>query len=237
MALPRHDLSRYVDAAILDPAVTARQVKAYCKLAVQLGCAGVCVLPGRLELAATALAGSRTRVIGVVGFPLGGDFQEAKTWTAMRAIELGATELDMVWDLGSFLDDEYKKVENDIKGVINNATQAALAMNKPRPVVKVILECGALKEEQMVAGAQLVAKAGAHFVKTGTGMGPSAVPATVAQVKILRECLPLTVSVKAAGGIRSREEANALLAAGADRLGISDLDTVLGPIQGIEKDT
>lgn len=230
MALLRNELARYIDAALLDPSATAIQVEAFCIEAAQRACAGVCVLPIRIELAARLLAGKHCRVIGVMGFPLGGDLTETKVLAARRAIEQGATELDLVWNLGRFLDNDQPAVLNDLEAVIDGAGQTAESLGRPRPVVKVILECSALDEKQMVAGAQLAAKAGAHFVKTGTGMGPKAAPATVDQVRLLREALPFSVSVKAAGGIQSPEKAEALLKAGADRLGVSSLTAVLGPI-------
>jgi len=232
MVPPRKDLAKFVDAALLDPSATAKQVEAFCTKVARLGCAGACVLPHRLELAARLLSNTRVRLVGVVGFPLGSDLPEVKAMMARRAIEQGATELDLVWNLGHFLDGETTAVFADIEGVIKAAGAVAESRNQPRPVVKVILECGALTEEQMVEGAKLVAKVGAHFVKTGTGMGPAASPVTVEQVRLLRETLPFSVSVKAAGGIKTTEQAEALLKAGADRLGISKLEAVLGPKVG-----
>jgi len=229
MTLPRNDLARYVDAALLDPSATTDQVEAFCLEAAQRGCAGVCVLPDRVELAAHLLADQHSRVVGVAGFPLGSDLTEIKCQTARRAVEQGATELDVVWNLGRFLDGDHLAVNADIQAVIGTAGDAAERLGRSRPVVKVILECGALDEEQMVEGARLVAEAGAHFVKTGTGIGPGAAPATVEQVRLLRETLPFSISVKAAGGIKDPQQAEALLKAGADRLGVSRLKEVLGP--------
>lgn len=230
MVLPRNDLARYVDAALLEPSATAAGVETFCLEAAQRGCAGVCVLPHRVKLASGVLAGKRSRVVGVVGFPLGADLTEIKVLSARRAIEQGATELDLVWNLGRFLDGDTATVSAEIQTVIEEAGKAAEGQGRPRPVVKVILECGALDEEQMIAGARLAAEAGAHFVKTGTGIGPNATPATPEQVRLLRECLPFSVSVKAAGGIKNPEQAEILLKAGADRLGVSRLEAVLGPL-------
>lgn len=230
MALPGIDLPQYVDATLLDPRATKNTIAGFCQLVQGYGCAGICVLPDRVAQAAKWLKNSPVRIVTVIGFPLGAESQEVKALAAQEAIKAGATELDMVWNLGRYLEGDFEAVITDIEAVIEAGNETALELEKAKPVVKVILECGTLSKEQMLGGAQLVTQTGAHYLKTGTGMSPASEPVTVEQVRLLRKALPHSVSVKAAGGIDNREKAEALLKAGADRLGISRIELVLGPL-------
>jgi deoxyribose-phosphate aldolase len=145
----------------------------------------------------------------VIGFPSGAHTTFSKVAEAIDAYARGAVELDMVIDIGALRNGEYEDVYDDIKAVVD-ATPA---------IVKVILENAYLTKEQIVKGCQLAEKAGAHFVKTSTGFAPSG--ATAEDIKLMRETVSEKVHVKAAGGVSTRADVEAMVAAGADRVGVS----------------
>ncbi len=183
-----------------------------CELGRRLGVATVCVQPCWVEIAAEVLDGSGVGVSSVVGFPLGATITEAKLMEAMALFEHGVSELDMVMNVGWFKTGLRDEVADEI-GVVHVVCQAA---GVP---LKVILETAYLTDDEKREAAVLAAQAGAEFVKTSTGFGPAG--ATVEDVRLLREAVPENVGVKAAGGIRTAEQALAMLKAGASRIGTS----------------
>jgi deoxyribose-phosphate aldolase len=202
------DLARYIDHTLLDPCATAADVRRLCDEARRYGFAAVCVASSRVALARGCLRGSAVKVAAVVGFPHGNGLPEAKACEARAAVRLGADEIDMVLNLGALKDGDWESVHDDIRGVVE-------AAGVP---VKVILEAGALTQEEKIAAAAIARISGAAFVKTSTGFGPGG--ATLADVRLLRRAAG-ALGVKASGGIRSAREARVLLDAGADRLGTS----------------
>ena len=201
-----------IDHSVLRPDATREDVIVGCELGRKLGVATVCVQPCWAEMAAEILNDSDVGVSSVVGFPLGATITEAKLMEAMALFEQGVAELDMVMNIGWFKTGLRDEVADEI-GVVHVVCKAA---NVP---LKVILETAYLTDEEKREAAHLAVEAGAEFVKTSTGFGPAG--ATVEDVRLLRAAVPDSVGVKAAGGIRTAEQALAMLEAGASRIGTS----------------
>ena len=216
----RAELTRTIDHTLLKPEATAAQVEQLCAECREYGFAAACVNPRWVALCAERLAGSDTAVATVAGFPLGASDPGAKADEARRAVMQGAREVDMVVSLGDLLVGDRRAVVRDIAGVVDAAKGA-----DDRAIVKVILETRALTDEQIVLGCRCVAEGQADYVKTSTGFHPAG-GATVAHVTLLRRhAAPLKEN--AAGGLRALPAALAMLAAGADRLGMSASVAVL----------
>lgn len=208
------ELAPKIDHTILKPEATEAQIAALCDEAREHGFAAVCVNPCWVELCARRLSGGAPMVCTVAGFPLGASTSAAKAFEARQAVEQGALEVDMVVNLGALLDGAADLVSRDIAAVVE-ATKRADA----RAAVKVILETRALTDAQIIAGCAACKSAGADFVKTSTGFHANG-GATVEHVALLRQHAA-GMRVKAAGGIRDLKTALAMVAAGADRLGMS----------------
>jgi len=205
-----------IDHAVLAPDATRADVLAGCALAAELGVAGVCVQPWWVEVAAQALAGSGVVCGTVAGFPLGANTSAVKMVEAIGAFRAGAQEVDMVLAITALKSGDYDAVHADVAGVVDAARGSA---TNGAPVVKVILEMCYLTDDEKRIAAALAIEAGANFVKTSTGLGPHG--ATVEDVALLRALAPPHVGVKAAGGIRTLAQAQAMVAAGATRIGTS----------------
>jgi len=203
------DFARCIEATLLGAAATALEVEALCREAVQRDFAAVCVSPCRVAEALDHVAGTPVRVVTVAGFPLGSQTVRAKVAEVGEAFEAGAHEVDLVFNLGLFLDGRLTAVSAELR----EARRAAAG------VLKVILETGALEPAKVREAAALAVGAGADYLKTSTGFGPTG--ARIPDVRLLRQVAGSRCGVKAAGGIRSYEQAEALLAAGADRIGTS----------------
>jgi len=198
-----------IDHTLLKPEATAEQIDALCHEAIQYGFASVCVNPHWVPRAVSALAGHDVPVCSVAGFPLGANLPEVKARETAVAVEEGAGEIDMVLQIGALKSKDYRLVSEDIRGVVE-------AAGVP---VKVILETALLTDEEKIKACALAQAAGAAFVKTSTGFGPSG--ATVDDVRLMREVVGEDVQVKAAGGIKNYDIAQAMIEAGADRIGAS----------------
>lgn len=211
------DFAGKIDHTILKPEATASQIDQLCDEAVEHGFAAICVNPVWTRRCVQRLSraiGRKPAVCTVSGFPLGASLPEIKAEEARRAIEQGAIEVDMVVQLGELIAGERAAVVADIAAVVEACKRA-----NARSIVKVILETRALTDEQIILGCRCVAEAQADYVKTSTGFHPNG-GATVEHVALLRKhAAPL--KVKAAGGIRDLAAALKMLAAGADRLGMS----------------
>lgn len=206
------DLARYIDHTLLKPEATPADVDRLCDEALEYGFAAVCVNPVWVRRAARKLRGSGVTVASVVGFPLGASTPQVKALEARRALRDGAREIDMVLNVGALKGGELDLVERDVRGV-SDACREVGALNK------VILETAYLTDEEKVLASRLAKRAKAHYVKTSTGFGPAG--ATVFDVALMREAVGSELGVKAAGGIRSAEEAREMIAAGATRIGAS----------------
>lgn len=204
-------LASLIDHTLLKPDGTREQIEELCREAAQFCFASVCVNPVWVPLAAEILRGTGVKVCTVIGFPSGAHAPDVKAYETRRAVEQGAQEVDMVINIGALKSKDYALVEHDIHSVVQAAGRET--------VVKVILETSLLTRDEKVMGATLAKAAGADFVKTSTGFAGGG--ATVEDVKLLRETVGPEIGVKASGGIRSKEDAEAMVKAGADRLGAS----------------
>ena len=212
--MKRAELAALIDHTKLGPVVLPAQVEALCREAAEHGFASVCIPAHRVAQARRLLAGTSVKVCTVIGFPHGAHAPEVKAFEARRAIEDGAQELDMVVDVSALKAGDHRAVLADIQAVC----QAAQA-GPERACVKVILEMALLEREEKVAGCILAVAAGADYVKTSTGFGPGG--ATVEDVALMRQTVGPEVGVKAAGGIKTPQDAQAMVDAGATRLGAS----------------
>ncbi|HMQ30958.1 MAG TPA: deoxyribose-phosphate aldolase [Chloroflexaceae bacterium] len=201
-----------IDHTLLKPDATPEQVAALCDEAARYRFASVCVNPTFVPQCARRLAGTPVAVCTVIGFPLGATTTKAKVFEATQAAANGATELDMVIAIGRLKAGELREVAEDIAAVVE-AGHAAGAL------VKVIVETALLSDEEKVAACLLAARAGADFVKTSTGFAGGG--ATAADIALMRRAVGPELGVKASGGVRSLADAQAMVAAGADRIGAS----------------
>jgi deoxyribose-phosphate aldolase len=201
-----------IDHTLLKPDASQDQIAQLCYEARKYQFASVCVNPTHVKLAAQLLKGSGVDVCTVVGFPLGATPPTVKAFETQQAIRDGATEIDMVINIGALKSKDYKAVHEDIGAVV----RAAHAANV---LVKVIIEAALLTDEEKVIASQLSKTADADYVKTSTGFGPGG--ATVADVALMRRVIGPEMGVKAAGGVKNYEDAQAMIAAGATRIGAS----------------
>jgi deoxyribose-phosphate aldolase len=204
-------LARHIDHTLLKPEASQDQIEKLCREAREHGFATVCVNPCWVRLCANLLAGSETAVCTVAGFPLGATPPEVKAFEAARAVADGATEVDMVMNVGALKSRDHRLVARDVAAVVEAC--------HPTARVKVIIEAALLTDDEKVKACVLARAAGADYVKTSTGFGPGG--ATVADVALMRRVVGPGMGVKAAGGVRDLSSAKAMLEAGADRIGAS----------------
>ena len=210
----REQLAMMIDHSLLHPNLTADEIRRGCQDAIEFGFAAVVVNPAHVPVTARALKGSPVKACSVVSFPFGLSTTEAKVLETRKALAEGAEEIDMVMNFSALRSGQTELVLNDIEGVVDEAERTS-----KRIVVKVILENCYLSQAEKERACQLVVKAGADFVKTSTGFGKSG--ATVEDVQLMRKTVGPKFGVKAAGGIRTLEQALQMIEAGADRIGTS----------------
>jgi deoxyribose-phosphate aldolase len=206
------EVAGLIDHTLLKPDATADEIRKLCAEAAEFQFATVCVNPTWVAYCARLLRGSRVGVCSVVGFPLGATTVDVKQYETRRAIFDGAREIDMVINVGALKSGDLRLVEQDIEAVTGPCRQHGV-------VSKVIIEAALLTEEEKVTASTLTKAAGADFVKTSTGFGPGG--ATVADVALMRRVVGDTIGVKAAGGVRDLAQMQAMVAAGASRVGAS----------------
>lgn len=204
------ELKDYIDSTILKAEATKEDIEKLCAEAKEYGFKSVCVNPCYASLASKLLEGTKVGVAVVVGFPLGATLPSVKAFEAKSSILEGATEIDMVINVGKLKDKDYDYVENEIRAVKN-----AIGNH----VLKVIIECCLLTDEEKVKASELTVKAGADFVKTSTGFSKGG--ATVHDVELMRKTVGPDFGVKAAGGIRTKQDMEDMIKAGATRIGTS----------------
>lgn len=204
------EFAKYIDHTLLKPEASIEQVRKLCEEAVLYQFAAVCINPGYVDLAAHIVAGTGVKVATVIGFPLGATLTAVKAAETREVILRKADEVDMVINLGAAKSGAWEAVTEDIRAVVGAADGLT---------VKVIIETGLLTDEEKRRACQAALDAGAHFVKTSTGFGPGG--ATVEDVRLMRTVVGDRLGVKASGGIRTREQAQAMVAAGAARIGTS----------------
>jgi deoxyribose-phosphate aldolase len=206
------EIAGWIDHTLLKPEATAAQIKVLCQEAMEHHFTTVCINPVYIPLACGILRNAKENICTVVGFPLGAVLPEFKVYETLICINAGASEIDMVINVGALKSEAYGLVMNEIQVVVGTAhNQGAL--------VKVILENSLLTRREKIIACLISKSAGADFVKTSTGFGTGG--ATVEDVELMRRVIGSEMGVKAAGGIRSYADAMALMKAGANRLGAS----------------
>jgi deoxyribose-phosphate aldolase len=205
------NIAKYIDHTILKPEATAEDVKKLCKEAREYNFASVCVNGCYAKLVSTELAGTDVKTCVVVGFPLGAMTKEAKAFETTQAIENGATEIDMVINVGALKEKNYELLKEDIKAVVNAA--------KGKALVKVIIETCLLTDEEKVKACEISKEAKADFVKTSTGFSTGG--ATKEDIALMRKTVGPEIGVKASGGVRDFKTAMDMINAGASRIGAS----------------
>ena len=210
----------HVDHTLLKPEATWDQIKTLCDEAMEFGCATVCIPPAYVKPAADYVQGN-LKLCTVIGFPNGYNTMASKIFETTDAVENGASEIDMVINVGLVKDRKWKELTEEIAGV------KAACLGRP---LKVIIETCLLTDLEKVKLCQVVEKAGADYLKTSTGFGSGG--ATREDVALLRENLASHIKLKASGGIRTLEDGQAYLDLGADRLGASALVGEARKIQG-----
>ena len=202
--------AKLIDHTLLKPAATRQDIHQLCQEARQYGFCSVCINPVWVSYAKEQLQGSDVKVCTVIGFPLGANTTAVKTYETEDALKNGADEIDMVINIGALKAQDYSTVLQDIQAV----RQACLGH-----VLKVIIETSQLTDEEKVKACELSAQAGADFVKTSTGFTGGG--ATAPDVALMRKSIPSQMQVKASGGVRTRADFDAMVAAGATRIGTS----------------
>lgn len=205
------EIAKMIDHTLLKAEATKEQVEQLCAEAKEFQFASVCVNPTWVSYASELLQGTGVDVCTVIGFPLGATTPETKAFETTNAIENGATEVDMVINIGALKDKNNSLVERDIQAVVNAA--------KGKALTKVIIETSLLTEEEKIRACKLAVSAGTDFVKTSTGFSTGG--ATVADIALMRKTVGPTIGVKASGGVRSAEDAKNMIDAGATRIGAS----------------
>ncbi|MBE6068750.1 MAG: deoxyribose-phosphate aldolase [Clostridium lundense] len=209
--MKKSELARMIDHTILKADTKEEKIEEICKEALQYNFASVCINPCNIEFAAKLLKGSEVKVCTVIGFPLGANTTATKAFETKDAIEKGASEVDMVINIGKLKDKDYDYVKKDIEAVVKEA--------KGKALTKVIIETCLLTDEEKIMACKLSKEAGADFVKTSTGFSTGG--ATVSDIKIMREAVGENLGVKASGGVRTYEDSIAIINAGATRIGAS----------------
>jgi len=213
LAVSREELARIIDSTNVKATATKGDIEKLCEDAVEYGFGCVCVNPVYVKLAATLLKGSKVKVCSTIGFPFGVTLSEIKALEAVKAVENGAEELDMVINLSALKSGDYEVVKRDVAAVVD------VKRLSNEVTVKVIIETACLTKEEKVIACRLVKEAGADFVKTSTGFFGKG--ASVEDVRLMRETVGSDFGVKAAGGIRTYADAVAMIKAGANRIGTS----------------
>jgi deoxyribose-phosphate aldolase len=218
------DLASYIDHTLLKSDATSAGVEKLCQEAVKYNFCSVCVNSSRVSLAAGLLKGSRVKVCSVIGFPLGAMSSEAKRFEAEKALSDGASEIDMVLNIGALKDGNTEYTENDIRMVRQACGKGV--------ILKVIIETCLLTDDEKRTACRIAVRAGADFVKTSTGFSGGG--ATVEDVRLMKEEAGGKALVKASGGIRSYEDAVKMIEAGASRLGTSAGIAIIQGASGTE---
>jgi deoxyribose-phosphate aldolase len=205
-------IASWIDHTLLKPEATAAQIRVLCQEAMQYHFASVCINPAYVPLACGLLGDAPEAVCTVIGFPLGAVLPEFKVYETLACINAGASEIDMVLNVGALKSEAYGLIMNEIQAV-------SVTAHNQGAITKVILETALLTNREKILACLISKEAGADFVKTSTGFGPGG--ATVEDVNLMRRVVGPEMGVKASGGIRTYADALAMIKAGANRLGAS----------------
>lgn len=223
----RNEVAKYIDHAVLKPNHTDDDVRKACEMAKRWNIASVCVKPCHVLLAKKLLEGSDVKVCTVIGFPNGSTTTVTKAFETIDAIMDGASEIDMVMNVGKLISGDEHYVLNDIKQVVNTC-------HSENVICKVIIETSLLTDDLMVKACELVKQAGADYVKTSTGFNGGG--ATLEDIALMKNTVGDQVKIKASGGIKTYEQAVAFIEAGCSRFGTSSTEEILSGGEGKEND-
>lgn len=216
-----NNVAAMIDHTLLKPEATKGQIETLCQEAKENQFFSVCVNPTWVSAAKELLKGSNVKVCTVIGFPLGATTSETKAFETKNAIEHGADEVDMVINIGALKDHNDVLVENDIRAVVDAA--------KGKALTKVIIETSLLTKDEKIRACELAVKAGADYVKTSTGFSTGG--ATFEDIALMRETVGPIIGVKASGGVRSTEDAQKMIEAGATRIGASSSVAIINGLK------
>lgn len=205
------ELNKFIDHTLLKPDAVNSQIVKLCQEACEYDFAAVCINPSKI-IEAKKILGSQVKLATVIGFPLGADLPECKTFSAEKAIRLGVDEIDMVMNIGAAKENDWKYVENDILNVLN-------ICRKHETVLKVIIETCLLSKNEIETISKIICNLGADYVKTSTGF--STAGAKLEDIELIKKCVGENCLIKASGGIKTKSEALAFIQAGANRIGTS----------------
>jgi len=217
--LTDRQMARMIDHTLLKPDATPDEINKLCREALTYEFASVCINPCYVVMCKDLLKGSRVKVCTVIGFPLGATTTETKRAEAEQALKNGAEEIDMVINIGMLKQGQHEYVFNDINQVV-------LAAKKNRAICKVIIETALLSDEEKIKACLIAKEAKADFVKTSTGFSKGG--ATSGDVALMKYVVGSSIGVKASGGIRTTEDAKAMIESGADRIGASASVKIVG---------
>ena len=205
-------IAKYIDHTILRPSTTLSEIQKVCNEAKEYSFAAVCIPPYFVSNTSTFLRNSDIKIATVIGFPFGYNNYEAKFKEAETAVKDGANELDMVMNIAAFKNGDYNYIKEEVQTILQ-------VMNKTNTILKVIIETGLLSDEEIIKCCDLYKNYPVNFLKTSTGYAEKG--ASVEAVSLMRKHLPEHIQIKASGGIKTFEFADALIPAGATRLGCS----------------
>ncbi|MGG3469372.1 deoxyribose-phosphate aldolase [Neobacillus pocheonensis] len=215
------NVAAMIDHTLLKPEATKEQIETLCQEAKENQFFSVCVNPTWVSAAKELLKGSSVKVCTVIGFPLGASTLETKAFETKNAIENGAEEVDTVINIGALKDHNDVLVENDIRAVVDTA--------KGKALTKVIIEASLLTNDEKIRACELAVKAGADYVKTSTGFSTGG--ATFEDIALMRKTVGPNIGVKASGGVRSTEDAQRMIEAGASRIGASSSVAIINGLK------
>jgi deoxyribose-phosphate aldolase len=217
MALRLEELAKTIDHSLLDPTATLQEVTSLCRDARARHFASVCVPPFCVPHAAEALRGCDVKVCTVVSYPLGADSAKAKIAAAEACIQAGADELDVVMNASALRSGQFRYVRDELGALVRAVRVRSVNMGKGIVLLKIVLECALLDGKLKRLACRIVEESGADFIAVSSGF--AGMSATAEDVELLRDALPETIGVKATGGIETAAEAEAMIAAGAARIG------------------
>jgi deoxyribose-phosphate aldolase len=225
VALRPHELAKALEAVLLRPTATFADVDETCAMARDRHLAAACVLPCHVARAEPVLRGTDVKLVAMIGYPFGADVSAVKVAAATAALADGADELEVVMGLSAFLSGDVNGVRDDLARVVKAARLHTMTSGRRVPLVRAVIETSYLDDRRIRLAARVVRAAEVDMVVTSTGLGPRTV--TLLDVELLREELGGATSIKAAGGVRTRQEAEELIAAGAHRVGSANIDQIV----------
>jgi len=218
--LTREQLAKTIDQTLLRPTATLLEVQSLCVSAKKNHFAAVVINPSYIAVAKKILAGSDVKICSVVGYPMGANTIETKVFEAKDNVKKGADELDVVINFGMVKSDNYSYIEKEIGVIVSVIRREQMAEYNKHINIKIVIESGAMEKNEIKKVCKIVEELGADFVKTSTGFGARG--AELDDVRLIREVVTRNIGVKAAGGIKTFKDAQALIDAGATRLGTSN---------------